>query len=501
MRPTHVSIGRVHSRLSGWTYAGAMVPVSSNRASDDMFELAPVSLWLEDYSALRDLFQRWRAEGVTDLRAHLDDHPDLVADGAACIEVLRVNRRTLDLYGAADLADLVAHLSAVLSRDMHVAHADELVALWEGQTYFATRTVNYTLTNERLDVLLNATVLPGYERTWSRVMVSIEDVTDRVRAERALNASEQYARGLFQHSPVSLWVEDFRSVRVLLDEVRAAGVTDFRTFIDVHPEFVDRCMQEIRVIDVNRQTLSLFGATDRDQLLRNLGLVFRDDMHHHFAEQLIDLWTGVLFQQRETVNYSLSGERVDVYLQFSVFPGHEDDWSLVLISLTDISARKKAEAYLEYLGKHDTLTTLRNRSYFNDEIARLARRGPWPVSVIALDLNGLKALNDEGGHAAGDALLRRAGEVLGKAIDFSECAARIGGDEFCLLLPATDEERGDSMIARLRELIELNNQYYGGPRLDFAIGATACQRGENLEKALHQADKAMYLDKRRHYGQ
>ena len=477
----------------GRSYCGGVV----SPAADDMFELAPVSLWLEDYSALLELFEEWRAEGVTDLRSHLTDHPELVAKAATRITVLRVNRRTLELFAAPDLRSLVAHLPTILSGDMYVAHADELVALWEGQTFFSTRTVNYTMSGDRLDVHLNLTVLPGYEESWSRVMVAIENVTDRIRAEHALAASEEYARGLFQHSPVSLWVEDYRSVKRLLDDVRAAGVSDFRTFIDVHPEFVDRCMQEIRVIDVNRQTLALFGANDRDHLLRNLGLVFRDDMRQSFAEQLIDFWSGNLFQQRETVNYSLSGERVDVYMQFSMFPGHEDDWDLALVSLTDISARKKAEAYLEYLGKHDTLTTLRNRSYFNDEVERLTRRGPWPVSVVALDLNGLKAVNDERGHAAGDALLRRAGEVLAKAVDTGECAARIGGDEFCLLLPATDSENADTMVSRLRHLIELNNQYYGDPPLDFAIGATTCYRGESLEGALHQADKSMYIDKRR----
>lgn len=469
---------------------------TSGTTAEDMFDLAPVSLWLEDFSALRPLFEGWRTAGVTDLRAHLEAHPSLVAEGMGLIRVLRVNRRTLELFGAATQEELVEHLSSVFRHDTTTSHVEELVAFWSGETEFVTSTVNYTLDGRRLDVVVRATVLPEHEETWSRVMVSVEDVTERLRAERALAASEQYARGLFQHSPVSLWVEDFRSVKRLLDEVRGAGVTDFRTFIDVHPEFVQRCLAEIRVVDVNRQTLALLGATDRDHLLRNLGLVFRDEMHRHFAEQLCELWNGVLFQQRETVNYALSGDRVDVYLQFSVLPGHEDDWGLVLVSLTDISARKKAEAYLEYLGKHDTLTTLRNRSYFVDEIARLTRRGPWPVSVLMLDLNDLKRVNDDGGHAAGDALLRRAGEVLSKAVDTGECAARIGGDEFCLILPATDESGAEAMVERLRELLELNNQFYGGPRLDFAVGSATCHRGESLEAAVHLADKAMYGEKR-----
>jgi hypothetical protein len=115
-------------------------------------------------------------------------------------------------------------------------------------------------------------------------------------------------------------------------------------------------MSEIRVIDVNSRTLELFGAPDKPTLLRNLASVFRDDMEPHFREQLVDLWDGKLFQQREVVNYALDGTKLHLLLQFSVLPGPERDWSRVQVALTDITARKKAEAYLEYLGTHDVLT-------------------------------------------------------------------------------------------------------------------------------------------------
>lgn len=74
----------------------------------------------------------------------------------------------------------------------------------------------------------------------------------------------------------------------------------------------------------------------------------------------------------------------------------------MLVALTDITARKKAKAYLELLGKHDVLTKLRNRSFYVDELNRLERKGPWPVTIIMADLNGLKRVSDQLGHAAGD---------------------------------------------------------------------------------------------------
>lgn len=464
-----------------------------------MFELAPVSLWLEDYSALKQLFDRWRADGVTDIRAHLAQDPTRVRQCSASLKVLKVNQRTLELFAAQDQQTLEANLGKVFRDDMLDAVSHELAQLWSGLLEFSNQTVNYALDGRRLDVKIRARILPGHEESWSRVLVSLEDTTAEMRGAQQLRRSEQYARDLFEHSPVSLWVEDFSAVKALLDDVRAQGIDDFKTFITVHPEFVSRCMQEIRVIDVNQQTLRMFGASSKEMLLGNIGRVFRGEMHESFGEQLLDLWEGKTFQQREVVNYALSGDAVHIHMQFSVLAGHLADWGLVLLSLVDITARKKAEAYLEYLGKHDVLTQLRNRAFYAEELNRITRKGPWPLSVIVIDLNGLKVVNDEQGHAAGDALLRRVGEVLAKAVDQPACAARIGGDEFTVLLPGVDERGAAAMQERILSMLELNNQFYPGQPISLAMGIACCRSGDAVEASIHRADQAMYAEKVRYY--
>ena len=465
----------------------------------DMFALAPVPLWIEDFSGVKQLFESWRAAGVIAIREHLQDNPDLVEAAARQIKVLAVNQRTLTMYEAASFDDLVSNLDVVFSGEMMSTHIEELSQLWDGAEDFTSFAVNYTLSGRRLDIQLKARILPGHERDWGRVLLSTEDVSEREESRRLLSSSEAFARGLFEHSPISLWVEDFSVVKDLMDEVRERGVSDFRTFLDVHPEFVVRCMSEIRVIDVNHHTLELFKAAGKSDLLSRLGEVFRDDMEPHFREQLIDLWQGNLFQQREVVNYSLEGEELHVHMQFSVFPGREGDWSLVQVALTDITARKKAEAYLEFLGKHDILTKLYNRSFFVDELNRLERKSPTPVTVIIADLNGLKAVNDALGHAAGDALLRRAGEVLREGVQKPNYAARIGGDEFVILMPATSEAEGLQMSADIEELVEVNNQFYSGPRLSFSLGLATSLATERLEETVKRADRRMYEAKRAYY--
>lgn len=474
--------------------------VTAESDFERMFELAPVSLWLEDYSGIKRLFDGWRAEGVTDLATLFREQPERLRECAAAPQILRVNQRTLDLFAATSQAELVGQLGRVLGEDSLQQFAGEIGQLWDGRDGFVSQTVNYSLDGRRLDILLEARVLPGHEARWDRVLVSVQDITEREAAQRRIQASESYARGLFTHSPVSLWVEDFSAVRQLMDELRERGIEDLRTFLNVHPEFVTRCMQEIRVIDINQQTLRMFGAPDKTALLGQLDRVFRDEMHASFSEQLIDLWDGKTFQQREVVNYALSGNLLHVHMQFTVLAGHEAQWDLVLVSLVDITARKKAEAYLEYLGKHDTLTKLRNRSFYTEELNRLSRKGPWPLSIMALDLNGLKNANDSQGHAAGDALLRRAGEVLGKAVSEPACAARIGGDEFVVLLPGTDRAGAQHLKEHIDSMVELNNQYYPGQPLSLSIGVATCSSGNDVEATVQAADREMYEEKAHYYA-
>jgi diguanylate cyclase (GGDEF)-like protein len=472
------------------------------RANDDaeMFDLAPVSLWLEDYSAIRTQFDEWRRAGITDLRTYLHEDRSRVEACSDRIRVIKVNRKTLSLFEATDLSHLVVNLGRILRDDTFATYVNELTQLWDGHTEFFSHTVNYTLSGRRLDIQLKGSVLPGYEESWERILIAIEDVTERESARRQLAISEEYARGLFEHSPVSLWVEDFSVVKQLLEDIRDRGISDFRVFTDVHPEFVTRCMSEIRVIDVNRHTLELFAASDKTSLLHRLPEVFRDDMEQHFREQLIDLWDGKLFQQREVVNYALDGSELHLHLQFSVLPGYERDWSLVQVALTDITARKKAEAYLEFLGRHDALTKLYNRSFYVEELNRLERKGPRPVTVIVADLNGLKATNDQLGHAAGDALLRRAGEVLNEVFDRPHVAARIGGDEFAMLLPGVDQRDAAALMESLQKLVEINNQFYPGKTLSLSMGAATSEPGERLEDVVKRADMLMFDAKRAYYA-
>ena len=466
-----------------------------------IFDLAPIPMWLEDFSEVKLQFDQWRADGVEDLVSFLQADMQRIVASTHKIKIIKVNQKTLEVFEAKDQDHLCENLSKIFKEDMLGTHIFELAALWEGKNEFSSTGVNYTLSGKRLDVQLRASVLPGFEQDLARVLITTEDITTYQDAQRLEAKNRILAESMFNYSPASLWVEDFSRIKRRLDQIRQLAIEDFRTFLDVHPDFVQQCTEDIILLDVNQATLTLFKAPDKPTLFKNLNKVFMQEMHNTFREQLIELWKGNIHHQREAVNYALDGSIRNVLLQFTVFPGYEHDWGMVQVALTDITARKKAENYLEYLGKHDVLTKLYNRSFYTEEINRLERSFIHPVSCIFLDMNGLKQTNDELGHDIGDGLLRRVGAVLNQVIlNTPYTASRVGGDEFVILMPSADEVATLSVLQTIQELFNIDNQYYSSQPISISIGHATSQPNESIEALLKRADNDMYIKKKNHYA-
>jgi diguanylate cyclase (GGDEF)-like protein len=154
-----------------------------------------------------------------------------------------------------------------------------------------------------------------------------------------------------------------------------------------------------------------------------------------------------------------------------------------------------AESYLK-LAMLDPLTGLHNRRYAQDrlltETAR-AQRLKTSLTVLMMDVDDLKQINDRWGHAAGDLALKSFGERLGKAIRGSDLAVRIGGDEFVVLLPECDSDQVQCVLARLAGLeVALESDKIA---FRFSAGWTDYKAGETPEELLERADHALYNEK------
>jgi len=457
-----------------------------------MFENAPISLWEQDYREIKRTFDGLRGQGVESLAAYLDEHPDLVVELIRQIKVLNINQQTVSMFKAESKEHLLANLASVFREGMRHHFRQELLALWEENSGWSGEGVNYTLEGDPLDILLHWRILPGHESDWERVLVTLENITERKQAERRF-------QNLFEASPISLWEEDYSAILEYFNSLRAQGVVDLETHLENNPEAVLHCAARIRVINVNQKTLELFGAASKQHLLDNLSHIFRDEMSAHFARELVDLWNGKLAYEREGINYSLTGEPINIQLNFRIMPGHEQDFSWALISIQDITSRKKAEDYLRYLGTHDAMTGLYNRAFFEESITKIEQNRVEPVSVVIMDLNYLKRVNDGAGHQAGDKIIRRAAEVLKAAFSNGQVVARIGGDEFAVLLPGEGREACEEYLKQIQIVTDLNNKFYREPLLSISAGAASSTPGLPLEKVISLADDAMYRSKAEHH--
>jgi GAF domain-containing protein len=173
------------------------------------------------------------------------------------------------------------------------------------------------------------------------------EYAERKRAERKLKENESRYRSLFEDSPIALWEEDWSQIKEYVDELRASGVTDFYTYFHDHPEAAARCFRLTRVLDVNRATLDLMEAEDREDLLSGMERVITEESLEVYPEQLAALAEGYGYFESEAVSRTLLGEEKHTLLQVSVPPGYEDSLGKVLVSMLDITERKRAEEELK----------------------------------------------------------------------------------------------------------------------------------------------------------
>ncbi len=156
---------------------------ASEKRYRSLFEDSPISLWLEDFSAVNKLFDSLRASGVNDFRAYCDNHPEVLVKCAAMMKVLDVNSATLKLYQARSKKELLGNLTSIFIPESLHAFRENVIGLFEGKTSFEVEAVNESLTGEKLMLIVRWSVLPEHENPWSRVLVSCVDITERRRAE------------------------------------------------------------------------------------------------------------------------------------------------------------------------------------------------------------------------------------------------------------------------------------------------------------------------------
>jgi PAS domain S-box-containing protein len=177
------------------------------------------------------------------------------------------------------------------------------------------------------------------------VIGTLLDITDKTKMELGLRENELKYRNLFEHSPVSLWEEDFTLLKIFLDGIMETGIDDLRKYFDENPEIVQRCTQMVEVINVNDAAVKLHGAKSKENLIGNLDKVFTEKSYKAFKEELIAVAEGkenvIVHGEVRTLDGEVRYVIVDVNISYMTRNGEAR--TTAILAINDITERKKAE--------------------------------------------------------------------------------------------------------------------------------------------------------------
>lgn len=250
----------------------------------------------------------------------------------------------------------------------------------------------------------------------------------------------------------------------------------------------------------NISCIKLLGYTDQEELLgknmhRQIHHSRRDGTPFPLAECRIfqSIIQGKGFEAYDEVFWRADGTSFDV--EYHSYP-QVINGKIVggVITFMDITDRKQREEKIQYLSYHDTLTGLYNRRCFEDNLINVDVPHNLPLSVIFADINGLKMTNDIFGHATGDELIKKSAEILKHSCREHDIIARIGGDEFVILLPKTNQEYAEKILARIKS--GFLNARVAAIKCSISLGSdTKISANQSLEEVITNAENEMYKDK------
>ena len=313
----------------------------------ELFEAAPVSIWEEDWSAVKAIVDQLHRDGVRNLRQHLKDHPEVKTRMTSGIRFLDANPVSLDIFRQPDKASLLACVADTRRREPSPLFGEWVADLAEGALWVRDQYLDHRFDGTSFHSRISFSIPEARRGDWSRVLVAVEDITETKSANDALRQSETRYRELFEVSPGAMFESDWSRLKLMVDDLRSDGVVDFAAYFAAHPDFLDRAAAVCEFVDVNGTALRMYGASNKNELLEIMNTMLRRSAFEGFADRLMALIEGQEKVTGETVSSRVDGTEFPVRFSTTIVDSDADDWSRVLMTSEDITAEKRAEAILQ----------------------------------------------------------------------------------------------------------------------------------------------------------
>ena len=268
----------------------------------------------------------------------------------------------------------------------------------------------------------------------------------------------------------------------------------YRSLVESIDDSIYMLDEECRYLFVNDKVLKRMNITEEEILGKRY-----DDFHDTKDTREFTSYVAKVFQTGFSHRYEHINKKEENYTLRTLSPVMEHgtrDVKFVTVVSKDITDLKKTEEKLKYLSLHDALTGLYNRAYFEEEMRRLDSSRFDLVGIIVCDIDGLKLINDTLGHEMGDELLVTASTVIRASFRESDVVARVGGDEFAVLIPDSPKSQIEDICKRIKEVVKEYNEQDVRLPLSIATGfAVRTSPSQSMPELYREADNNMYREK------
>jgi PAS domain S-box-containing protein len=346
----------------------------------NLFQATAASLCELDISEPLRMIRQLQKAHVGDLSSYLDEHHQFVRGLIRATRILAVNERAVTLFGRGSGQIPLESLEQLWPHASNSAFADGVVALLRGSRRHIGETVLRDVNEREFDASLTACI-PAAPCGRERLLLGVVDVSKSRQAAVALEQSEARYRNLFEFMPIPLWRINRGRLKHIFEMLRLDSVKDLDTYIDEHPDFIERSMNAIEIIEVNQRAVELMGANRAEDLLGPAARLWRENPET-WRKLVVSRYAGETGFELEIKVRTLSGRIVDV-LYFTAFDDTLYNTGTGVIGIVDISERVRTRGALAKVQAE--LTHAARISTLGELTATIAHEVNQPLTAIAVD--------------------------------------------------------------------------------------------------------------------